>query len=105
MDINRIKARIADIASKPKNVRFDELETLLDNHIGPLFENYNHHGNPHHAFTVGEHTFNVPKPHGGGFVKKRYIEFFLEAMEAVDLYNPGGDEVSETEPDPTGRPR
>lgn len=104
MDVRRIKARIADIASRPKNVRFEELETLLDNHIGPLFKNYNHHGHPHHAFTIGGNTFNVAQPHGGGFVKKRYIEFFLEAMEAVGFYDPGAkDEPSEPEPDPTGK--
>jgi hypothetical protein len=103
MDIKRIRAKIADFASHPKHVRFDELETLLDNHIKYLFPNYSHHGNPHHAFTVGGSTFNISKPHGGGFVKKRYIEFFLEAMEAVNLYDPEDDHATDViEPDSTG---
>jgi hypothetical protein len=92
MDRERLKARILEIAKNPKGVRFDELETLLDNHIGPLFSNYNHHGNPHHAFTVGGHTFNISKPHGTPFIKKTYVMKFLDAMEAAGLYTAGDDE-------------
>jgi hypothetical protein len=87
MDRDRLKSRIRDIAQNPKNVRFSELEALLDNHIGPLFTNYNHHGNPHHAFTLKDKTFNIAKPHGTGFVKKNYVMLFLDAMEAVGLYS------------------
>lgn len=91
MDLDRIRARIADIAARPRHVRFEEVSNLLDNHIGPRYANYNHHGNPHHAFTLGEHTFNIAQPHSG-FVKPRYIRNFLEAMQALDLYDPeGGD--------------
>ena len=90
MDIERIRAKIADIAAQPKHVRFEELVTLLDNHISRLCR-YNHHGNPHHAFTVNDETFNISKPHGGGFVKKVYVMKFLEAMEALGLYEAGGD--------------
>jgi hypothetical protein len=86
MDKERIQTKIRDIAQSPKNVRFSELEKLLDNHIGPLFPNYNHHGSPHHAFTVGDQTFNIPEPKGSSFVKKVYVIKFLEAMEAVGLY-------------------
>ena len=87
MDLDRIRARIADIAAHPKNVRFEEVSNLLDNHVGPRFANYNHHGNPHHAFTLGEHTFNIAQPHSG-FVKRKYIENFLDAMEALGLHGP-----------------
>lgn len=87
MNRERIIAEIEAIASRPKNVRFDDLVNLLDKHIGPMFPNYNHHGNPHHAFTVGAHTFNVAKPHKGN-VKQVYVRAFLEAMEAVGFYTP-----------------
>jgi len=87
MDLERIRARIADIATRPKHVRFDELSNLLDNHIGPLYENYNHHGSPHHAFTLRDQTFNIAQPHSGS-VKARYIRSFLDAMEALGLYDP-----------------
>lgn len=78
-------ARIRDFAASPKNVRFSELESLLDNHIKLLFPDYNHHGSPHHAFTVGGQTFNIAEPRRG-CVKRKYIEHFLEAMEAVGLF-------------------
>jgi hypothetical protein len=88
MDRQRIRAKIREMAASPKNVRFDDVENLLDNHIGPLFPNYSHHhGSTHHAFTVGRQTFNIAKPHAGG-VKKPYIMKFLDAMEMVDLYEP-----------------
>jgi hypothetical protein len=90
MDLQRIRAKIREMAASPKNVRFDEIENLLDNHIGPLFLDYSHHGNPHHAFTVGGQTFNIAKPHSGR-VKRKYIMNFLDAMEMIDLYDPEGD--------------
>jgi len=55
----------------------------------PLFGNYNHHGNPHHAFTLRDQTFNIAQPHSG-FIKPRYVRSFLDAMEALGLYAPEG---------------
>jgi len=92
MDLERIRARIADIASRPKHVRFDELSNLLDNHIGPLYANYNHHGCPHHAFSIGGETFTIAQPHGGGFVKPVYVRKFVDAMEALGLFDPEDNE-------------
>jgi hypothetical protein len=90
MDKQRIRATIREMADSPKNVRFDEVENLLENHIGPLYADYSHHGNPHHAFTVGGQTFNIAKPHAG-CVKKPYIMKFLDAMAMIDLYDPEAD--------------
>jgi hypothetical protein len=87
MDLDRIRARIEEIAASPKNVRFEDLIGLLDNHIGPLFANYNHHGSAHHAFTVGEETFTIARPHRG-CVKPVYIRSFLDSMETLGLYSP-----------------
>ena len=86
-DLARIRKNIEEIAASPKNVDFDELVSLLDNHIGKMYANYNHHGNPHHAFTVGQQTFNIAKPRQG-CVKKVYIEKFLDAMQALGLHDP-----------------
>jgi hypothetical protein len=53
-----------------------------------MFPKYNHHGSPHHAFTVGGQTFNIAQPHNNdNYVKKCYIEKFLDAMVAVGLYS------------------
>lgn len=90
MDIERIRERLADIAGRRKHVRFDEIANLLDKHIGPIVPNYNHHGSPHHAFTVGTETevetFTIPEPKGQ-FVKKVYIDKFLDAMAALGFHD------------------
>ena len=92
MDEARLKQRVKDFAANVKNVRDDDLFTLLDNHIKPYCQskglNYDHrnHGGSHHAFTVGSRTFAVTKPHGTSLLKPVYIRLFLEAMEPVGLY-------------------
>jgi hypothetical protein len=88
MDADKVRKRIANIASSPKNVRFDELATLLDNHICDLFPRKYNHRNPsgsHHAFTVGNQTFTVRKP-SSGCVNQVYVNQFLNAMEELGLY-------------------
>jgi len=88
MDEERIRKRIAEIAESPKNVRFEDLVSLLDNHLAQLYANYNHRDSgSHHAFTVGNQTFTVVKPHTG-CIKRVYIEKFLDAMEELLLYDP-----------------
>lgn len=87
MDLERIRRRIREIADSPKNVRFDELSNLLDNHISVLFSNYNHHGSPHHAFTLGNETFTIAEPKRGN-LKEVYVKEFLTHMEALGLYDP-----------------
>jgi hypothetical protein len=92
MDDARLKQRVQKIAESVKNVRFEDLCTLLDNHIRPFCEvrglSYNHRNSSgsHHAFTVGTKTFNVVKPHPSSLVKRPYVESFLDAMEHINLY-------------------
>lgn len=95
MDLDRIRARIAEIAASPTNVRIGDLINLLDNHIGPRFPNYNHHGSRHHAFTLGNETFTIAHPHKG-CVKRVYVRAFLNHMEALGLYSPGGESATGT---------
>lgn len=86
MDVNRIKDRILEIAASPKNVRFADIQGLLDNHICHLYPNYNHHGpGSHHAFTVGTETFTIVEPNSG-CVKQVYVKKFLDAMMELGLY-------------------
>jgi hypothetical protein len=88
MDRLRLQKRLAEIAASPKNVRFEELESLLENQIRNHVTNYNHHHKgSHHAFTVGASTFTIPKPHRG-FVKQIYVKNLLNAMEAEGLHDP-----------------
>jgi hypothetical protein len=90
MDRDRVIARVREIAANRKNTRFSELESLLDNHIRYLVPTYNHHGSPHHAFTVGRSTFNISEPKQGA-LKKPYINQFLDAMAAEGLFDPEED--------------
>ena len=94
MDDARLKQRVQEITESVKNVRFEDLVTLLDNHIKPFCEarklSYDHR-NPrgsHHAFTVGSKTFTLVKPlgHGTSLLRKQYVESFLGAMEHLGLY-------------------
>lgn len=91
MNLERIRARLAEMAASPKNVDFDDLVNLLDKHIGPMYKNYNHHGSPHHAFTVGTETFNIAKPTRGN-VKQVYVKNFLEKMANLGLHQEGGED-------------
>lgn len=91
MDSDRIRDRLREIAGRKKHVRFEEIFKLLENHIGPMFPNYNHHGSPHHTFTVGQETFCIAEPKKA-FVKKPYVDAFLDAMAAVGLFEQEGDD-------------
>ena len=92
MDNGRLKQRVAEISENVKNVRVEDLFTLLDNHIKPFCRTkglkYDHrnNGGSHHAFTVGSETFTVPKPHGTSLLKPVYVRRFLEVMELFDLF-------------------
>lgn len=92
MDEARLKQRVKEIAANVKNVRDDDLFTLLDNHISPYCRskdlNYDHRnrGGSHHSFTVGSVTFTVPRPHGTSLLKPVYVRQFLQAMEPIGLF-------------------
>lgn len=92
MDDARLRQRVREFAANVKNVRDDDLFTLLDNHIKLYCQskglNYDHrnHGGSHHAFTVGSETFTIPRPHGTSLLKPIYVRKFLEVMELVDLH-------------------
>jgi hypothetical protein len=92
MDDARLKERVQKIAESVKNVRFDDLCTLLDHHIKPFCAarglSYDHRnsGGSHHVFIVGSKPFNLVKPHGTPLLKRAYVESFLEAMEQINLY-------------------
>jgi hypothetical protein len=92
MDDARLKRRVRKIAESVKNVRYEELLTLLDKQIKPFCEakglsyDHRHSTGSHHAFTVGAKTFNVVKPSGTPLLKQWYVKDFLEAMEHINLY-------------------
>ena len=86
MDKSRIQARLLQFSLRPKNVRFDEIDTLIQNHVALYFHVKCHGKGSHRAYTVGNQTFTlvVRKPH----IKAVYGALFLEKMEALDLFKP-----------------
>lgn len=92
MDDARLRQRIQQIAESVKNVRFEDLVTLLDNHIEHYCEanelRYDHRnsGGSHHAFVLGKARLILVKPHGTPLLKRVYVESFLDAMEKINLY-------------------
>jgi hypothetical protein len=93
MDVIRIKARIAELAETPKNVRFEDVQALLENHIRHLFEKYDYRSRgSHHVFTLsdprrGTTTLTIKRP-STGCLKKVYVRKFVDAMEELGLYDP-----------------
>ncbi len=91
MDETLIKKEIAKIARSPKNVRFESLVTLLDNHIRRCFPQVQPPTGAGFTSCIhgrGENS-TIVKPKQG-CVKRVYVDYFLEAMEAVGLYDSGG---------------
>jgi len=92
MDFQRLKDRIAELSESPKNVRFDQMESLLDNQIRQLFAKYDHRPRgSHHVFTLsdpirGSRTITLVKPIRGP-IKQCYVKEFLDAMEELGLYD------------------
>jgi predicted RNA binding protein YcfA (HicA-like mRNA interferase family) len=91
VDAERIRQRIREIARSPKNVQFEDIRSLLDNHFAHLFGNYSHRRRgSHHSFTVGRQTFTIPEP-SRGQLRKEYVKEFLRAMEEEGFYDPEED--------------
>jgi hypothetical protein len=95
MDDARLKKRVQAIAESVKNVRFEDLCTLLDKHIKPFCEargliyDHRHSSGSHHVFLVGgSKPFTIVKPHGTAQsqLRRQYVESFLEAMGNINLY-------------------
>ena len=95
MNEDRLRERIREIAGSVKNVRAEELFSLLDKPVqaycqerGLPFDHRNR-GGSHHAFTVGSSRFTMVKPHGTSLLKPVYVRAFLDAMEELDLFERG----------------
>jgi hypothetical protein len=69
---------IAKIRQNPKNVRFEEIETIL-NRLGFTKRQ---DGISHAQFTLGKHIIGVPKRRP--FVKPKYIELLLDELDKME---------------------
>jgi len=74
---------VAKIRQNPKNVRFEEIETIL-HRLGFVKRQ---DGTSHAIFTWGSHVIVVPKRKP--FVKRKYIELMLDELDKIEeLDNP-----------------
>ncbi len=68
---------LAKIRQNPRHVRFEELEAIL------LWLGFTKRqdGTSHAMFIFGKHIVNIPKRKP--FVKPKYVELALEALDAI----------------------
>ncbi len=69
---------ISKLRQNPKNIRFEEIETIL---IGLGFSK-RQHGTSHATFTCGKLIITVPRQKP--FVKPVYVKLLLEILDELD---------------------
>ena len=86
-DIKQIRARIAELAQRRRNVELSEIRWVVD-HLGDNGYEVSARSNDHATmFRVGSHQFGVCHHHRGNKqIKVCYVNEFLDAMEELGLY-------------------
>jgi hypothetical protein len=84
----RIGRALADIAGRPRAVRFEEIAQIVNQirTLGgiPIVERPTTHG---YQYTIGSKIIRVCKHNpGDSHVKKAYVEDFLDAMVELGFY-------------------
>ncbi|PKO12690.1 MAG: toxin HicA [Chloroflexi bacterium HGW-Chloroflexi-10] len=69
---------LAKLRQNPKNVRFEEIETIL-NRLGFVKRQ---DGTSHARFTLGSHIIDVPKRKP--YVKPIYVKLLLEELDKIE---------------------
>ena len=76
--MSRKEKAIEKLRQNPKNVRFEEIETILYR-LG--FEK-RQSGTSHATFTLGEHRITIPKRKP--FIKPFYVKLFLALLDEIE---------------------
>jgi hypothetical protein len=86
-DIKHIRARIADLAQRRKNVELSEIDWVVE-HLGNNGYEVSSRSNDHATmFRVNGHKFGICHHHRGSKqIKSSYVEEFLDVMQALGLY-------------------
>jgi hypothetical protein len=90
MDLARIKDHVRQMAANSKNVRFEEIDVFIRQQLIASFGGSSRSNGSHHTYTVADRTFGIPRR--SGQIKLCYVRSFLEAMEALGLYDPESEE-------------
>lgn len=77
---------ISKLRQNPKNVRFEEIETILDR-LGFVKRQ---DGTSHAIFTLGKSRIQVP--HRKPFVKPIYVKLLLEELDKIQELDELGEE-------------
>ncbi len=86
-DLAHIEADIADIASRPKAVRFAEIERVIKQLNGHGYSPRYYKGKEAWVFYVGGEKFTVcDHNRGSAYVKSVYVKKFVGAMINLGLY-------------------
>ncbi len=84
-DLEKIKGRIADIASRRRNVTLDEIEWVVTQ-LRPIYEVRERHATHGKLFAVGHTRFMVNHHNPGSKQVKRYsVDEFCNAMAELGL--------------------
>jgi hypothetical protein len=86
-DIEHIRAKIAELAERRKNVVLSEIQWVVNN-LGANGYEVSSKSNSHQTFfRVGGQPFGVCHHHRGSKqIRKCYVDEFLNAMELLGLY-------------------
>jgi hypothetical protein len=76
-DMSKKEKALAKIRQNPRHVRFEELEAILLR----LGFRKRQDGTSHAMFVFGRYIVNIPKRKP--FVKPKYVELALEALDAI----------------------
>ncbi len=86
-ELNRIKARIRELAVRRKNVRLVEIQSIVNQLALAGFETRSKNNGHQTLFRVGSRRFGVccHNP-GSAQIKPCYVDEFLNAMAELGLY-------------------
>jgi hypothetical protein len=85
-DPKNVRAAIADIAQRPKNVTFDEIDWVVDQ-LGSYYAVNKRRARHGTLFRVRDQLFMVCTHNPGSKqVKSKYVKLFLDAMIELGWY-------------------
>ncbi len=88
-DIERVRQDIKDIANRPKAVRFEEIERIVNQleALGHSVKSRTTKGGHSWIFRVDDQLFSISTHNpGSSQIKVAYVKAFLEAMINLGLY-------------------
>lgn len=84
--LDRVRADIRELANRPKNVEFDEVQRIVKQ-LGEFYATSSRSTRHGTLFNVGGRRFFVCSHNpGNAQIKKCYVDDFIDAMTDLGLY-------------------